>query len=391
MALLKKKLFNFVHQLQVYDPAHPYKVFKVIKLFYGLHQAPRAWYETLSSFLLENGFRRGTIDKTLFIKKNKSDIMLVQVYVNDIIFCSTKKSKRTEFEEQQLMEIFICTRQVCADILKKFILLPSKTATTPIESNKPLVKDEDGVEVDVHEYQSMIGSLMYLTASRPDIMFVVCACARFQVTQKYSHLHAVKRIFRYLKHQLKLGLWYPRNSPFELEAFSDNDYVLANLDRKSITGGCQFLGRRLISWQCIKRTIMENSTTEAEYVAAAHCCGQKPSSLRFGHPFIRGLVIEKRLDRCSSDHTDFNVATSHKGFDVTRISMDLRMDRCSAGKFYSYMVWAAVDLGEGLIQPAEPHHTHVDPISSTSQPPHPLSHKAATDKDNLWKGSSHLG
>ncbi|GJT26357.1 hypothetical protein Tco_0906632 [Tanacetum coccineum] len=110
---------------------------------------------------------------------------------------------------------------------------------------------------------------MYLTASRPDIMFVVCACARFQVTHKVSHLHAVKRIFRYLKGQPKLGLWYLKVSPFDLEAYTDSDYAGASLDRKSTTRGCQFLGRRLISWQCKKQTIVGNSTTEAEYVAAA--------------------------------------------------------------------------------------------------------------------------
>ncbi|GKC36178.1 hypothetical protein Tco_1048562 [Tanacetum coccineum] len=141
-------------------------------------------------------------------------------------------------------------------LLKKFDFCSIKTATTPIESNKPLVNDEDGVEVDVHEYRSMIGSLM------------------FQVTPKASHLHAVKRIFRYLKHQPKLGLWYPRDPPFELEAFSNSDYAGASLDRKSTTGRCQFLGRRLISWQCKKQTIVANSTTKAKYVAAAHCCGQ---------------------------------------------------------------------------------------------------------------------
>ncbi|GJU22904.1 hypothetical protein Tco_1156246 [Tanacetum coccineum] len=110
-------------------------------------------------------------------------------------------------------------------------------ASTPIETNKALLKDEEAEDVDVYLYRSMIGSLMYLTASRPDIMFVVCACARFQVTPKVSHLHAVKRIFRYLKGQPKLGLWYPRDSPFELEAFSDNDYDGASLDRKSTIGG----------------------------------------------------------------------------------------------------------------------------------------------------------
>ncbi|GKC33555.1 hypothetical protein Tco_1045939 [Tanacetum coccineum] len=117
----------------------------------------------------------------------------------------------------------------------------------------------------------MIGCLMYLTASRPDIMFVVCLCARFQVTPKVSHLHAVKRIFRYLKHQPKLGLWYPKDSPFHLEAFSDSDYAGDNHDRRSTSGGCQYLGRRLVSWQCKKQTIVAISSTEAEYVAAASC------------------------------------------------------------------------------------------------------------------------
>ncbi|GJW62977.1 putative ribonuclease H-like domain-containing protein [Tanacetum coccineum] len=372
----------YVHQPPGFvDPAHLNKVYKVIKALYGLHQAPRAWYKRLSSFLLENGFRRGTIDKTLFIKKNKSDIMLVQVYVDDIIFGSTTQSMCTEFEDcmhkrfqmssmgeltfflglqvkQQPDGIFISQDKYVADILKKFDFCSIKTATTPIESNKPLVKDEDGVDVDVHVYRSMIGSLMYLTASRPDIMFAVCACARFQVTPKASHLNAVKRIFRYLKHQPKLGLWYPRDSPFELEAFSDSDYGGASLDRKSTTGGCQFLGRRLISWQCKKQTIVANSTTEAEYVAAANCCGQvlwiqnqmmdygfnfmntkihidnesticivknpvyhsRTKHIEIRHHFIRDCY-EKRLIDVIKIHTDANVADLlTKGFDVTRFN-----------------------------------------------------------------------
>ncbi|GKB93518.1 ribonuclease H-like domain, reverse transcriptase, RNA-dependent DNA polymerase [Tanacetum coccineum] len=148
--------------------------------------------------------------------------------------------------------------------------IEEETASTPIETNKALVKKEEAEAVDVHLYRSMIRSLMYLTASRPDIRFVVCASARFQVTPKTSHIHAVKRIFRYLKGQPKLGLWYPRDSPFDLEAFSNSDYDGASLDRKSTIGGCQFLGRRLISWQCKKKTIVANSTTEAEYVAASN-------------------------------------------------------------------------------------------------------------------------
>ncbi|GJS02978.1 putative ribonuclease H-like domain-containing protein [Tanacetum coccineum] len=228
-------------------------------------EAIRAWSETLSIYLLENGFRRGTIDKTLFIKKDKGDILLVQM---------SSMGELTLFLGLQVKQkddgIFISQDKYVADILKKFDFAIAKTASTPIKTNKALLKDEEVEDVDVHLYRSMIGSLMYLTASRPNIMFVVCAYARFQVTPKVSHLHVVKRIFRYLKGQPKLGLWYPRDSPFYLEAFSDSDYVRASLDRKSTTGGCQFLGKRLISWQCKKQTIVANYTTEAEYVAAAN-------------------------------------------------------------------------------------------------------------------------
>nr|GEU56041.1 hypothetical protein [Tanacetum cinerariifolium] len=194
------------------DPYFPNKVYKVEKALYGLHQALRAWYETLSTYLMDNGFYRGQIDKILFIKRHKDNILLVQVYIDDIIFGSTRK----------------------------------ELTSTPTKPNKALVKDAKAENADVHLYRSMIGSLMYLTASRPDITFVVCACARFQVTPKTSHLHVVKRIFRYLKGQPKLGLWYHRDSPFDLEAYFDSDYAGASLNRKSTTGGCQFLNKRMM-------------------------------------------------------------------------------------------------------------------------------------------------
>nr|GEX29873.1 uncharacterized mitochondrial protein AtMg00810-like [Tanacetum cinerariifolium] len=165
-----------------------------------------------------------------------------------------------------------------------------KSASTLIDAEKPLLKDSDGEDVDVHTYRSMISSLMYLTSSRPDIMFGVCACARFQVTPKVSHLNAVKRIFRYLKGKPYLGLWYPKDSPFDLVAYSDSDYAGASLDRKSTTGGCQFFGCRLIFWQCKKQTVVATSSTEAEYVVAASGCAQvlwiQNQLLDYGYNFM---------------------------------------------------------------------------------------------------------
>nr|GEW23783.1 hypothetical protein [Tanacetum cinerariifolium] len=286
------------------DPQHPKKVYKVVKALYGLHQALRAWYATLSTFLLKHGYRRGTIDKTLFLKKNSRDIILVQVYVDDTIFGSTKKAWCDEFEalmkgefqmsamgeltffiglqvQQRPDGIFIHQHKYVQEILNKFDLGSVRMATTSYEATKPKSKNKSDSPVNVHLYKSMIGLLMYLTTSRPDIMFAVSACSRHQVTPTTSNLEAVKKIFKYLKGQPKLGLWYLKESPLVLQAYSDSDYARANKDRKSTTGGCQFLGRWLISWQCKKQTIVATSSTETEYVAAANCCAQtlNPTSL----------------------------------------------------------------------------------------------------------------
>ncbi|GKC45680.1 putative ribonuclease H-like domain-containing protein, partial [Tanacetum coccineum] len=366
------------------DPDYPDKVYKVVKALYGLHQAPRAWYETLANYLLGNGFQRGKIDQTLFIKKQKGDILVVQIYVDDIIFGFTKKEWCTEFEKlmkdkfqmssmgeltfffglqvkQKEDGIFISQDKYVAEILRKFNYTDVKIASTPVDLEKPLVKDRDANDVDVHLYRSMIGCLMYLIASIPDIMFAVCACARFQVTPKTSHLLAVKRIFRYLKGKLTFALWYSIDSPFELVAYTDSDYARATQDRKSTTEGCQFLGNRLISWQCKKQTMVATSTTEAKYVAAASCCGQvlwiqnqlldyrynfmntvinidnnsticiienpvqhsKTKHIEIRHHFIRDCNA-KKLIQMVKIHTDHNVADLlTKGFDAGRLVMRL--------------------------------------------------------------------
>ncbi|GKB04607.1 putative ribonuclease H-like domain-containing protein [Tanacetum coccineum] len=173
-------------------------------------------------------------------------------------------------------------------------------------------------------YASFMGFIVYQMDVKSAFLYGTIEEEVFQVTPKVSHLHAVKRIFRYLKGQPKLGLWYPRDSPFDLEVFSDSNYAGASLDRKSTTGGCQFLCKRLISWQCKKQTIVANSTTEAEYVAAANCCGQNPvfhsktKHIEIRHHFIRDSY-EKKLIQVIKIHTDHNVADLlTKAFDVSR-------------------------------------------------------------------------
>ncbi|GJV07108.1 putative ribonuclease H-like domain-containing protein [Tanacetum coccineum] len=274
------------------DPDFPDRVYKVEKALYGLHQAPRAWYETLSTYLLDNGFQRGKIDKTLFIKRHKGDILLMSSMGELTFFLGLQVQQKKD-------GIFISQDKYVDEILKKFRFTEVKTASTPMETQKPLLKDEDGEEVDVHMYRSMIGSLMYLTSSRPDIMFAVCACARYQVNPKVSHLYVVKRIFRYLKGQPKLGLWYLKDSPFDLVAYTNSDYAGASLDRKSTTGGCQFLRCRLISWQCKKQIVVANSTIEAEYVASSSCRGQFWSTIKIktinGESQLHALVEGKKI------------------------------------------------------------------------------------------------
>ncbi|GJY49819.1 putative ribonuclease H-like domain-containing protein [Tanacetum coccineum] len=269
------------------DPQFPHKVYKVVKAIYGLHQAPRAWYGTLSKYLLDNGFQRGTIDQTLFIRKHKGEFLLVQVYVDDIIFGSSNPKLCREFEAlmhdkfkmsamgelsfflglqvlQKKDGIFLSQDKYVGDILKKFGFSDLRSANTPMDRENPWGKDGTGKDVDLHLYRSMIGSLMYLTASRPDII----------------------------------------------------DHGGASQDRKSTTGGCQFLGRRLISWQCKKPTIVATSTTEAEYVAAASGCGQvlwiQNQLLDYGYNFMNTKIyIDNNSAICIVKNHVFHSRTKH--------------------------------------------------------------------------------
>ncbi|XP_059654946.1 secreted RxLR effector protein 161-like [Cornus florida] len=149
-----------------------------------------------------------------------------------------------------------------------------KHAKTPMSSSVKLDKDEKGKDVDIKKYRGMIGSLLYLTTSRPNIMFSVCLCARFQSCPKESHLYAVKRIFRYLCGTINLGLWFPSHTTFDLTSYSDADFAGCKIDRKSTSDTCQILGHSLVSWSCKKQNSVALSTVEAEYLAAGSSCAQ---------------------------------------------------------------------------------------------------------------------
>nr|GFB41194.1 putative ribonuclease H-like domain-containing protein [Tanacetum cinerariifolium] len=205
------------------DPHNPKHVYRVVKALYGLHQAPKAWYARLSTFRLKHHYRRGEFEMSA---------------MGELTFFLGLQVK-------QLPDgIFISQGKYVKNMLKKFDMESMRTATTPYEVPQHKSKDDPDDVVNVHLLRSMIGSLMYLTASRPDILFAVSACSRHQVTPLISHLNAVKKIFKHLKGQPNLGLWYPRDYPFQLEVYSDSDYAGSHGDKKSTTGGCQFLGRR---------------------------------------------------------------------------------------------------------------------------------------------------
>ncbi|GJU63556.1 retrovirus-related pol polyprotein from transposon TNT 1-94 [Tanacetum coccineum] len=247
------------------DFEKPDHVYKLKKALYGLKQAPKAWYDRLKAFLIKHEYKMGMVDNTLFTKKKSSNFIIVQIYVDDIIFGSTSqdmcnefaKIMHDEFEMSMMGElnfflglqikqmedgIFFNQSKYIKEMLKKFGLEESKPMKTPMSSDTKLTKDEECESVDSTKYRGMIGILLYLTASRPNIMFSVCLCARFQEAPKTSHLEAVKRIFRYIKGTMHLGLWYPKGTGIEIVVYADSDHARDYVDRKSTCSICTFVG-----------------------------------------------------------------------------------------------------------------------------------------------------
>ncbi|KAJ9557467.1 hypothetical protein OSB04_012081 [Centaurea solstitialis] len=249
---------------------------------------------------IKNAFLNGKLNEEVYVAQPPGFVdpkFPDHIYVDDIIFGSTNPKlcekfellMKTEYKMSMMGEltyflglqikqsekgIFINQGKYVLDILKKFDLTSCTPLKTPMAPPLSLDKDSKGKPVDVTLYRGMIGSLLYLTASRPDIMYSTCLCARYQAEPKESHLTAVKRIFRYLKGTPNLGLWYSKDSGFDLTAYSDSDFAGCKIDRKSTTGGCHLLGGKLVSWTSKKQNSVSTSTAEAEYVAAGICCAQ---------------------------------------------------------------------------------------------------------------------
>nr|GEX40548.1 retrovirus-related Pol polyprotein from transposon TNT 1-94 [Tanacetum cinerariifolium] len=225
------------------DVDYPSHVYKLKKALYGLKQALRARYDELSTFILHNGFSKGIIDLTLFTRWFDDDILVVQSnYVNEI--------------------------------LKKYGLNTCDIIGTPMDIKDNLDLDQIRTPVDATKYRSMIGAPMYLTSSRPDNVHATCVCARYQAHPTKKHLKEVKRIFRYLRGTVNMGLRYTKNSRFELTGFSDADYEGCKDTFKSTSGGAQFLGEKLVSWSLKKQDCTSLSTAESEYVSLSACCTQ---------------------------------------------------------------------------------------------------------------------
>jgi hypothetical protein len=239
-------------------------VYKLLKALYGLKQVPRAWYARLKTFLLEHGYVMGSVDKTLFTLNHDTDFLLVQIYVDDIMFGGSSHSLVSIFQEMMESEFhmsmmgeltfflgiqvkqtkkgtFVHQAKYTKDLMKKFNMAELKPVSTLMSSAASLGPDEDGDAVDQREYKSMIGSLLYLTATRPDIQFIVGLCTRFQSFPRSSHRTAVQRVFTYLKHTLEFEIWYSASSSLNLVGFSDADFAGCGIDRKSTSGTCHFL------------------------------------------------------------------------------------------------------------------------------------------------------
>ncbi|GKB71273.1 retrovirus-related pol polyprotein from transposon TNT 1-94 [Tanacetum coccineum] len=251
----------------------------------------------LSSLLISQDFSKGSVDPTLFIRKEGKELFLVQVYVDDIIFAKSTpelcdifaKIMCSKFKMSMMGKIsfflglhifqnpkgiFINQSKYAHESLKKYDFETCNPVDTPMVEKSKLDEDKEGKAIDPSHYHGMIGTILYLTASRPDLQFAMCMCARYQTRPTEKHLHAVKRIFRYLKGTVNQGLWYLKDSLIALTAFADADHAVCQDTRRSTSDSMQFLGDRLVSWSSKRQKSAAISSTKAKYIAISGCCAQ---------------------------------------------------------------------------------------------------------------------
>lgn len=274
------------------------KVYKLNKALYGLKQAPRAWFSKIEGYFIKEGFEKNCDDHTLFVKKREHNkILIVSLYVDDLIFTSNdlfmmqdfKSSMHTEFEMTDLGEmkyflgvevhqgvngIYISQKGYAGEILKKFRLSNCNGVRNPIVPGNKLSKEENGVKANETLFKQIVGSLMYMTVTRPDIMYSVCLISRFMSNPMETHMLAAKRILRYIQATVDFGIFYKRECRNELMAYTDSDYAGDLDDRKSTSGYVFKLSGGAVAWASKKQPIVTLSSTEAEYVAAASCACQ---------------------------------------------------------------------------------------------------------------------
>ena len=273
-------------------------VYKLHKALYGLKQAPRAWFNRIEAYFIDEGFQRCENEQTLFTKQSSSGkIVIVSIYVDDLIFTGNDSDMVFAFKNSMLKEfdmtdlgsmhfflgievlqredgIFICQRKYASEILRRFGMLESNEVLSPIIPGFKVSKDKDGNPVDETYFKQLVGSLMYLTATRLDMMFVTSLVSRYMAKPTELHLQTAKRALRYLKGTVNYGIFYKRDGNGELLAYTDSDYAGDVEDRKSTSGYVFILNSSAISWCSKKQPIVTLSTTEAEFVAAAVCTCQ---------------------------------------------------------------------------------------------------------------------
>ena len=297
------------------------------KALYGLKQVPRAWYDRLTQYLVSHGFTKGKTNQTFFIKREDSELIVAQVYVDDIIFGSTKdelahgfsKLMQVEFEmsmigelthflglqiRQQDSGIFLSQSKYAKNHVKKFGLEFASFVRTLMSSNVKLTIDLLGKSVDSSLYRSMIGSLLYLTASRPDISYSMGVCARYQANPKESHMIALKRIIKYVETTADFDVWYNKDTNDVLARYSDTDWAGNVDDRKSTSWGCN----NLVSWMSKRQNSISLSTIEVEYIAAGSCCIQLLSMQKLLHDY--GICQEHLTVYCDNASA-INISKKH--------------------------------------------------------------------------------